>query len=40
MAFYVTVIAKMQLFSLHTSESVHDVLVVAHLQGVDLVSDI
>lgn len=30
----------MELFSLHTFESVHDVLVVSHLRGVDLVSGI
>lgn len=40
MPFYFTFSAKMQLSSLHTFESVHDVLAVSHLQGVDLVSGI
>lgn len=31
---------KTELFLLHTFEGVHDVLVVSHLQGVDLVSGI
>lgn len=38
--FHFTFCAKMELFSLHTFESVHDVSVVSHLQGVDLVSGI
>lgn len=40
MPFHFTFSAKMQLLSLHTFESVHDVVVVSHLRGVDLVGGI
>ena len=40
MPFYFTFRAKMELSLFHTFESTHDVLVVSHLQGVDLVSGI
>lgn len=40
MPFCFTFSGEKELFSLHTFESVQDVLVVSHLQGVDLVSGI
>lgn len=38
--FYFTFIASAEFFLLHTFEGEHDVLVLSHLQGVDLVSGI
>lgn len=38
--FYLTFSARWSFFLLHTFESIHHVLVVSHLRGVDLVSGV